>query len=413
MILTDWVALRNEVFDVFTPGPPIAETELFAGRQATIQRLQDIAREKARNAIIYGERGVGKTSLASIFHKGLNLTDPQTGTALRSVIEIHVNSDTADSFDSLWRKVFRRIKRKGTDRTADLDYPGQIEPDHVFLELQNFDQNQMPVIIIDEYDRVTDNDCRVLMTDTIKALTLSRTNPTIVLVGVAEDIIDLVHDHASISPRNLIQVPMKRMSPPEIKEIIVSRLKRLKMTISDDALWRIAYFSAGLPYYAHSLGKYSALRAIEKQKKAISEELVLVAIDDSMEDVDYSIVEAYTKATEFIYNKKNLFKEVLAACALAETNDLGQFSALSVEAPLSAILGETAKVSSFAFHLNEMCGPDRGSVLRKTGDRKTYRYHFAEPSMQPFVIMKCLKDQAISKLIYKRFNVTRQRSFSI
>jgi len=251
------------------------------------------------------------------------------------------------------------------------------------------------------------------MTDTIKALTLSRTNPTIVLVGVADDIIELVHDHASISPRNLIQVPMRRMSPSEIKEIIVSRLKRLKMTISDDALWRIAYFSAGLPYYAHSIGKYSALRAIEKQKRSIAEEIVLQAIDDCMDDVDYSIVESYTKATEYIYSKKNLFREVLAACALAETNDLGQFSALSIEAPLSAILGEQVKVPSFAFHLNEMCGPDRGSVLRKTGERKTYRYHFAEAAMQPYVIMKCLKDNAISKLIYERFNVTRQRTLSI
>jgi hypothetical protein len=410
---SDWAALRSEVFDVFTPGPPITETELFAGRQAIIQRLQDVTRERARNAIIYGERGVGKTSLASTFHKGLNFTDPNSGIALRSVVEIHINSDTADSFDSLWRKVFRRIRRKDSDRTADLDYSGPIEPDHVFLELQNFSQNEVPIIIIDEYDRIGSEDCRILMTDTIKALTLSRTNPTIVLVGVAEDIIDLVHDHASISPRNLIQVPMKRMSPSEIKEIIVSRMKKIKMHISDDALWRIAYFSAGLPYYAHSLGKYSALRCIEKQKRSISEEIVLQAIEDCMDDVDYSIVESYTKATEYIYSKKNLFREVLAACALAETNDLGQFTALAIEDPLSAILGEKVKVPSFAFHLNEMCGPDRGSILRKTGERKTYKYHFAEAAMQPYVIMKCLKDNAISKLIYQRFNVTRQRGFSI
>lgn len=109
-----------------------------------------------------------------------------------------------------------------------------------------------------------------------------------------------------------------------------------------------------------------------------------------MADVDYSITEGYTRATERVYRKDNLFREVLAACAIAETNDLGQFSAASVEAPLTAIVGETMKVPSFAFHLNEMCGPDRGSVLTKTGERRTYLYQFSEAAMQPYVVMKSL-----------------------
>ena len=75
---TDWKALRSEVLETFTPGPAINEVAQFAGRKATIQRLQDIAIERARHAIIFGERGVGKTSLSNIFHKDLN-------TATRSV----------------------------------------------------------------------------------------------------------------------------------------------------------------------------------------------------------------------------------------------------------------------------------------------------------------------------------------
>ena len=54
-----------------------------------------------------------------------------------------------------------------------------------------------------------------------------------------------------------------------------------------------------------------------------------------MADVDYSITEAYTRATEKIYRKENIFREVLAACAIAETNELGQFRAAAVEAPLA------------------------------------------------------------------------------
>jgi len=72
------------------------------------------------------------------------------------------------------------------------------------------------------------------MTDVIKALARSKNNPTVVLVGVADNILRLVSDHASIS-RNLVQIPMHRMTNEEIKQVISSRVRRLRMRISEDA----------------------------------------------------------------------------------------------------------------------------------------------------------------------------------
>ncbi|WP_048647016.1 AAA family ATPase [Nitratireductor soli] len=401
----DWKALRIEVLETFTPGPPINDVAEFAGRKAIIQRLQDIAVERARHAIIFGERGVGKTSLANIFYKDLN-------SPTRNVREIAVDADSLDSFDSVWRKVFRRIQWSADALSLDNFYPGPIEPDHVFLELSKFRQNEAPIIIIDEYDRITDETCRVLMTDLIKALTRLPNNPTIVLVGVADSILQLVRDHGSIH-RNLVQIPMDRMTSDEIKEVIASRIRRLRMRITDDALWRVAYFSAGLPFYAHSIGKYSALRAVEKQTIQVDENLVQASLADCIADVDYTIAESYTRATEKIYRKGNIFAPVLAACALTENNDLGQFTAAAVEGPLSEIMGESYEVSAFSFHLNQMTSPERGSVLRKTGARRTFQYHFAEPAMQPYIIMKSLQDGVLRKEIFERFYVKRQKSFSI
>ena len=236
----DWKALRVEVLETFTPGPAINEVAQFAGRKATIQRLQDIAIERARHAMIFGERGVGKTSLANIFYKDLHSTT-------KNVQEIVVDADTSDSFDSLWRKVFRRIKWPNESETLDLQFPQAIEPDHVFIQLSRFSQNEIPIIIIDEYDRIRDETCRVLMTDLIKALARTQNNPTLVLVGVAENILDLVRDHGSIS-RNLVQVPMHRMTNEEITEVVASRIRRLRMKITSDALWRICYFFVRAPF---------------------------------------------------------------------------------------------------------------------------------------------------------------------
>jgi len=185
------------------------------------------------------------------------------------------------------------------------------------------------------------------------------------------------------------------------------------MRISSDALWRITYFSSGLPFYAHSLGKYSALSAIEKELLDIDENTVLTSIDSCIADVDYMIAESYTRATEQIYRKANIFAQVLAACALTEMKDLGQFTAASVESPLSDIMGSPYKVSAFSFHLNEMSTPERGNVFRKTGARRTFQYHFAEAAMQPYIIMRSLRDGVIRKETFERFFARRQRSLSI
>ncbi|WP_436171316.1 hypothetical protein [Mesorhizobium sp. LjNodule214] len=250
------------------------------------------------------------------------------------------------------------------------------------------------------------------MTDLIKALARAPNNPTLILVGVADNILQLVRDHGSIH-RNLVQIPMDRMTSDEIKDVISTRIRRLRMKITDDALWRVAYFSAGLPFYAHSLGKYAALRAVEVEKIQIDEGPVLSSLVDCIADVDYTIAESYTRATEKIYRKGNIFAQVLAACALTENNDLGQFTAAAVEGPLSEIMGEPYEVSAFSFHLNQMTNPERGSVLRKTGARRTFQYHFAEPAMQPFIIMKSLQDGVLRKEVFERFYVKRQKSFAI
>ena len=76
-------------------------------------------------------------------------------------------------------------------------------------------------------------------------------------------------------------------------------------------------------------------------------------------------------------------------------------------------MGTPHSVTAFSFHLNEMTGPDRGTVLMKTGSRRTFQYHFVDATMQPYIIMKSLKEGIVSKEIFDRFKVKRQRALAI
>ena len=403
----DWRNLEFEIVQTFTPGTPIREAELLAGRPDTIRQLQNATLEPGRHAVMYGERGVGKTSIANTFHRNLN-------GPTRQVLAIRVNCDTSDTFESLWRKVFRRIKVTGADGAetwADEHHPGQLSVDDVVTELISFREDYCPIVVLDEFDRVADEQCKALMADIIKTLSDYTANCTVIIVGVAKSVHSLLHNHASIS-RAMPQVPMRRMNRIELAEIVTVRLKRLGMSIEETALWRITWFSAGLPFYTHSLGKHGALRAVGHRRKRITERDVFDAITDCLADADYSVKEAYVRGTEKIYRKENLFAETLAACALTETDALGQFSAVAVEKPLSEILGRPVTASGFAFRLNELTRPERGLILEKSGERRTFKFQFIAPLMQPYIVMKSLQDGVITDQTVAARLIQPQMSFA-
>src|SRR5438309_5478298 len=103
MELGDWIALRFEAGQLFTPSAPIGTAELFAGRQRQIHKLLDVVGERGRHAIIYGEPGVGKTSISQI----LRLLVPVKTSTVRYIRRPAFSSD---NFSSIWLDIFREMK---------------------------------------------------------------------------------------------------------------------------------------------------------------------------------------------------------------------------------------------------------------------------------------------------------------
>jgi Cdc6-like AAA superfamily ATPase len=235
----DWASLRFEASQTFTPSTPIDENQLFAGRGAQIHKMLDATMEKGKHVILFGERGVGKTSLAKVFHSLF----PST---LRHMFAIRVQADPSDTFETVWRKVFKdlhiRAVRDGRENLIPLSdfYLSGITPDDVRRELEGlFRASDIPIIIIDEYDKIGEKiNANALMANTIKSLSDYGVNVTIVIVGVADSINDLFDQHESIS-RCVEQVPMPRMTTSERREILDKIVPRLGMKMHEDAIWKI------------------------------------------------------------------------------------------------------------------------------------------------------------------------------
>ena len=65
----EWEALDFTASRVFSPAAPIREKDVFAGRRDEIRAAIDAINQAGQHAAIYGERGVGKTSLANVIHE--------------------------------------------------------------------------------------------------------------------------------------------------------------------------------------------------------------------------------------------------------------------------------------------------------------------------------------------------------
>jgi Cdc6-like AAA superfamily ATPase len=368
---------------VFTPGAPVDSYALFAGRLRQIRNVVDAINQRGRHVVLFGERGVGKTSLANILPEVF--MDEDTGEPLPTV---KVNCSSNDDFHTLWNGIFREMERADEFQSHWTERPPDPEDVRYLLERHH----ERLLIVIDELDRFEDQEGLSLLADTIKSLSDHSVDVTLVLVGVADSIEQLVGDHRSVE-RAISQIRMQRMSLTELKKIVNNGLKRLNLKITTESRNRIARLSEGLPYYTHSLALHAAQRAVLNERMEISGADVQAAIEAAVTGATHSIEAGYQTATRST-RKESQFKEVLLACALAPKEQLGFFTARDVREPLSKIMGRRREIPSFARHLKKFAEPARGCVLQKQDGRF---YRFENPLLQTFVVLSGLATSLISE----------------
>jgi hypothetical protein len=312
---------------------------------------------------------------------------------VRTLTVVTVNCDPSDNYATVWRKVFRRLNSENGLLAE--KYPDEIYPDDVLVELSGFSLNTIPIIIIDEFNELRDQAARNLIAHTIKMLSDRGSRTTIIVVGVADNVGSLIDENESVT-RCLKQVPMHRMFPSELREIVTSRLTSVGMEVEPTTLAHIVALSRGLPHYTHLFGQQSAKKALEARCLLVETAYVEEAIPTCIEDTDQSVREQYHAAI-LSSRTENIYKEVLLAAALAPVDDLGYFAPAALQKPLTEILSRPAKVSLFGQHLKNLCEDDHGRILEQVGSERKYRYRFRDSMMQPFILMIGLQNKLVSR----------------
>jgi len=394
---------RERLREAFTPHLPIFLPQFFSGRISLLDQAMDAIDEPGRHVVMFGDRGTGKTSLARIL--AYNAQQPDSPLGRRA---IYVACSSQDDYSAIWHKVFQDVqvsqRQLGFAQDAAAAVIGRLElpetaieqPSDVRLYVRSLPNP--PVIVIDEFDRVTGAKAEAthrLMADTIKLFADTGMASKLVIVGVADSLADLLAGHESIG-RNIADVQMPPMRVDELVEILRKGAAYAGLGLEPGIDARIAGLSQGYPHYTHLLGLWAGRRAIDSGKTAIDQRAVDEAIQDALRNASGGVEQQYASAVASV-RKDTLFREVLLACALTTKDSLGRFAAVQLREPLLRITGKDYSTDAFQSHLAKFAEKQRGPVLKKTGSRRNYRWQFINPQLIPYVRLEGIRSGLYSE----------------
>lgn len=374
---------------VFSPASPIKQKDFFFGRINQLNKIADAINEEGQHAILYGDRGVGKTSLANIM-----------ATSYTNLHPVKITCGRLDNFKTLWQNALDNIQFSKTttgigfnpQQTKEIVQIGNqtrnipdLRPSHIVQILNSLPASRL-LFIFDEFDNISTKKARATFADLIKSLSDNNINSTIVLVGIADSIESLIGNHQSLE-RCLKQVKMPKMKNEECEEIIMTGLQRLGLTIDKKVAEQIIEFSSGFPHYVHLLCKFGAKEIIENEKTNFSPAYLNIAIRQGIENTSEQLRISYRRAI-LTSNSSSKWRDLLFACAVVKIDEFNAFTISEVVKIYNDTTGKDVKNGSITYNLNQLVTENRGEVLTKLGKGMSTRYMFKNPMMRAFVKLK-------------------------
>jgi hypothetical protein len=284
--------LANEAF---TPTQPRTGRGGLIGRQQEIETILQTLLEDKAHLVLYSERGRGKTSLSNVVVDRLKR---------KGLMVVRYQCEASTTFDSFMRGLLRRLPeslvispvRSETLEGCEACVPATpLRPDDVLTLLPRLRLNSL-ICVIDELDRIVDPETRTMLADTIKQLS-DRTVPLLfLLIGVSDNLEQLLGQHPSIQ-RALVALPLPLLSDEEIGGIVEKGAKDAGLSFPAELVSAIVTIARGMPYLAHVLGLRVAQAAARRNTTIVKPVDFVSALERLVRQAPSDVLRHYDELT--------------------------------------------------------------------------------------------------------------------
>jgi uncharacterized protein len=265
--------LKEILAENLTPSKSIQTPERLFGRTKNLTAIDRALSSPGRQIFIYGDRGVGKTSLAltaAHLHTDSHIAPIQVMCGRYSTF-----AEVIQAVGNATVPVEKRLAERSTGGGLNLNLPGGIggfgitratttggaidQPKSLndaldIIRLVGAKAKGRQVIVIDEMERIESADEKDKFAEFIKNIPELSDNIRFIFCGIGHDLTELLQAHASAG-RILETIKLERLHHSDLWQIIIAVAGKLGVQVQQDALIRIGQVSDGFPHYVHLIGE--------------------------------------------------------------------------------------------------------------------------------------------------------------
>ncbi|WP_156370554.1 MULTISPECIES: P-loop NTPase fold protein [unclassified Acidovorax] len=411
--------------DVFTPGQlPIHPTNIYANRGAS-EKLFTKTLARGMVPVVYGEYGVGKTSMAryalrekdeagllvniesvadqkldAVFARcleklGYTVQTKKTTSATHS--NTHEQSAQAGASVGGWANAVVASKRTNSSGSASQKEEQFVVTSPTDSKIIEVCEEAGVALLIDELHRATP-DFSEELAKFIKSYGNANCKKfRIVLLGTASDASKLVSSDPGID-RLIQEVHLTSMTNFESEYVVNEGMKALAITIEQNVIDKLVKTCVGSPSILQYLCLEVAEAAFERTPRKVLATDVQNAVDSFVETKMARLNKAYISAIEST-GEIRYRKQILRA--MAECDD--EYVTMEmIKNRVSTYLGKDVPSTSLSGPLrdlkDERYGPVLNDVERPEGvDRLNNYTTFKDPALKAFVRLQVLREEGSSE----------------
>lgn len=383
---------------------PIRSIEHLKGRDKELDTIKKSLYAPGRHVFIFGDRGVGKSSLGQTTAYQYQSSDASP---------IFVSGSPNDTFNTVIANIVSQaIRRPRTENvkstkclmleiggmkfgegyeTSGIDIAASIRTigDAVEVLGQIAEKHSAkPVVVIDEFDAITSADERNMFAALLKQMGDRSINLKFIFTGIAKTLHDLLGAHPS-AYRQLESVELPRLGWEARREIVVAATSEFSIEVNNDVNWRIAMISDGYPYYVHSIMERTLWAAFSTDEivTEIGLSLFSAGLADAIQSINAELKKPYEKA---VLHRELEFEDIV--WSTADHDDLVRSLNAMHESYLSIVEKRRDGRSPvdrqrYAALVRKLKEPSYGSVMIQEEGRRGW-YAYREKMLRGYVRMQ-------------------------